>query len=278
MASALKKWLRNEGFWLYSDKARNVTNSSPTHVFFDGGKAIIPPERVRDFFDVYASCVVSRDVPSCIERIPYGRFRMFADIDFAAGLDLSEDTLCEIVSSVAAATGALSTRDDEEIVACRKTGEGARKKEGLHLVWNSIVSESEARRWVAELPPLPEGLSYDTSVYAGTGLRMVFSGTRVAGVLDGNEKPPIPRLTLLIWFNSQPRDVRRRCTTSHTWSRAYTIQLQVPNSPGCLCRATIQQWLRGGSNGAPSRAEWTPPILRLRTREREDSDGPPDGP
>ncbi len=177
----LRSWLRAEGMWW--DPAHHT---DLTHVFLDGGKASVPHERREEFWQAYARCLSRQPGPRAkplalrvVERIDPARFHMFFDVDVGsmerkAAQDIVMDALVPTASSLLEASHA---------VVCGKPDVAATDiKPGFHVVWPGLVVDRETAACVVSecIARLPEHAAWlktalDTSVYGGSGLRMVFS-------------------------------------------------------------------------------------------------------
>lgn len=170
-----KTWLRRSGYWIPSTPSKDKRKQEVSHVFLDGGKAFVPPDKrgfvegpdagSYGFLDAYTMDLVAGRPLHVVERTfgPKGSYRMFADFDIALP-EVSGDPEAFLMSTVERALSALP-RDSpmrSPFVVCTRRWRD--DKIGAHIIWSDEVRVNDAiatrlrDRWVGGVPPMPPPL------------------------------------------------------------------------------------------------------------------------
>lgn len=163
--------------WIRTHKFDVCTDHPPTHVFLNGGKALIPEDNLTEFYEAYAKDI-QRGTPLFVVERTNMSYRMFADFD----INLSTTSL-PTVNVITLVEYALSkfpfpSRSGNEVTVCvRNVHKG---KTGAHLVWTDLrVNDEQARElrhaWLNALEDPAWKDTIDEAVYRRNGLRMPWS-------------------------------------------------------------------------------------------------------
>lgn len=130
---ALRTWLTQNGYWVFADGSRNAedTRDRPlTHVFYDGGRASVPPGPPRArFLEVYADALAAGHKPRMAEMTPPdAEFHAFADLDTKHSEGDDDLTLASQMLRVFRDKG--GPRFSRAVVCTKKSG-----ARGVHVVW-----------------------------------------------------------------------------------------------------------------------------------------------
>jgi hypothetical protein len=161
--------------WLNQHNALHGAGTFPsTHLFLDGGGAVVQQDLVESFWRVLAHAIVTGERVCCVEVLTQPLFNMFMDIDVRDGNALRDPAalvtelqsiLCCPVTPVVCGIQSLNPRT----AGCRGGG--------LHIVWPGMpVTLQEARQLAgnATSTVTAAGAVVDVGVYrSGGGLRMV---------------------------------------------------------------------------------------------------------
>ena len=228
----LNTWLRSSGFWVAP--GRPSAGAPPlTHVFLNGGKAVVPDASRAEFLDTYAAAVASGGSPQLfvVERSGI-EYRMFADFDVPYGKDgiddeggtarmhdLVEHAMCNLPMHLRVGSVAMCMRPAHK------------GKIGAHFVWSDLRVGDEAAldardRWVKACIAAPATMEYrwddiiDAAVYKKNGLRMPWSMKRGENVWSCYT----PRCTYI--FDDSPHLFRVDSVfEADAWRDAQTVRL-----------------------------------------------------
>ena len=181
--SNLKKWLKDNGYWLWS---KNTSKVSPTHVFLDGGKASVPISQRDKFMEMYVKDLTEGTLMYVVERSCLSS-RMYADFDIKTELADPTDFMWNIINT--SLDNIPDSLNHGTITICtRSVSEG---KIGVHLIWKDLrVTSGQAMalrdEWVDRLQDMAikdeDGIDWgciiDAAVYKNNGLRMPYSFKR----------------------------------------------------------------------------------------------------
>ena len=190
-----------------------TTQKGPgTHVLMDGGILQVPFEKLEEFYTDYIHLVRTGKRVYVVEQ-KTEVFKFFIDLDYKDSKPLSEPDVLDyvrIMNGVVKGKQCVIARAKP-----RKLSDGSIKS-GVHIVWpDVIVKKTEAlalrTRILLELPDDPEwNQRIDSSVYGGSGLRMVWSHKKERGKdtdpyipwmeLDGQIFDSVPTKELLELF------------------------------------------------------------------------------
>lgn len=133
----------DRGYWVYADPKRTPVDTLKrplSHVFFDGGRASVPPGVPRGQFEqVYADAVACGAPQHCNELTPPGHpFRFFADLDTKSITSVQEDT--PIALRVAETMHKIDARFQKVVICTKSEGRG------VHMVWENECAVVTQRR------------------------------------------------------------------------------------------------------------------------------------
>jgi hypothetical protein len=130
----IKAFLRERGYWVEGPTSRVLT-----HVFLDGGRAVVPAGAPRaQLLDVYAGAVGANRPQHLVERTADATYRMFADLDIPGDLDGSsivERALRSLPPQLR--VGRVTVCMRRAVPPGHDGGGGG--KSGAHIVWESVV-------------------------------------------------------------------------------------------------------------------------------------------
>lgn len=185
-----------------------VPNGPSTHVLMDGGILNVPPEESDEFFREYIQTLTTGKLYVVEQKTRF--FKFFIDFDYKDPEKLSDDDIIKFCSIIHSAIG----RNSRCLIARTKhrpVKEGI--KTGVHIHWpDIIVDRSEALRLrtliILALGEGPWDTIIDATVYAGSGLRMLWSHKKPSGDpyipwrdLNGNEFAKEPSYEILRLFS-----------------------------------------------------------------------------
>jgi len=174
----------------------------------DGGILNVPPEESDEFFREYIQALTTGKLYVVEQKTRF--FKFFIDFDYKDPEKLSDDDILKFCSIIHGAIG----RNSRCLIARTKhrpVKEGI--KTGVHIHWpDIIVDRSEALRLrtliILALGEGPWDTIIDASVYAGSGLRMLWSHKKPSGDpyipwrdLNGNEFLKEPSYEILRLFS-----------------------------------------------------------------------------
>lgn len=177
--SKLKKWLKDNGYWLWSKSDIKV---SPTHVFLDGGKANVPVSERDTFTEMYVKDLMDGTLMYAVERSCLSS-RMYADFDIKTELDDPTEFMWTLINtSLEYLPDAL--KHGTVSICTRGVSDG---KIGVHLIWKDLrVTGNQAmvlrNEWVSKCEDNKHDIDWnciiDAAVYKNNGLRMPYSFKR----------------------------------------------------------------------------------------------------
>jgi hypothetical protein len=209
----LYQWLRKENLWL------TTCPPSPSHVFLDGGKALVSEDRYDDFILEYTKCISANIPQFAVERVSPLAFTMFVDLDLPTGVDHKS-----IAAIVAKTVHNVLEYGKGTVIVCMKPD--IETKGGLHLIWEGCVvdkdtalcarSETIDRLVDVDLCSCPWEKAYDGSLYGGTGMRMLYAKKKDGS--PGQEYIPCAIISFDpeennkngIWQSIDPPDIQNR--------------------------------------------------------------------
>ncbi len=224
-------------------------SGNTTHLLLDGGTLSVPPDQIEEFYREYLKDISSGLGCCIVEKKTEPRFRFFIDFDCVVlgeedvpnlvGIAETLYSLCDACLSSPCFVARAGTRDVE------KGG----KKYGMHLIWSDTsVSRQQAMGIRASILDQLEGDEWakfiDASVYAGSGLRMLWSFKAPS---SGTSTPYVP------WGIIRPSTMRfeefKDRTPSIEFLRKFSIRIENQEE------ASIGETLDGFSCGAKSELE-----------------------
>ena len=248
----LRAWLIQNGHWVYADPAKNAEDvrSRPlTHVFYDGGRAAVPPGPPRArFLEVYADALSLGEKPRVAEMTPPDApFHAFADLDTKHRAAAEDDAA--LTTRMLEAFRRVGGQEFSRAVVCTKAqSPGGR---GVHVMWLMTPTEEdddyrpvlvtrdrmtrlreECVRELTKEDELPWGDIFDGAVYSRrqATLRMVFSRSK-----DGQDDHYVP--TLLWTSAGGSSGITDAVADVHAWVRRCSI-LPVAEAPCRSCSCT----------------------------------------
>ena len=153
-----------------------------THVLMDGGILQVPFEQLEEFYIEYIHLVRTGNKVYVVEQ-KTDVFKFFVDLDYKSDAALSEEEITEFVRIMNSVVNGKCV-----IARAKPRRVGDKMKTGVHVVWPEVrVTKVEAialrTRILLELPDDPEwSQRIDASVYAGSGLRMIWSHKKEKGL------------------------------------------------------------------------------------------------
>lgn len=189
-----------------------VPKGPATHVLMDGGILCVPPDEIREFYYTYISHINSGTKLYVVEQ-KTDSFKFFVDLDYKAPEKLRDEDLLQFCSIIHDAID----RPGRCLIARAQPRPVKESliKSGVHIHWPELtVSRIQAinlrTKIVIELSRLHDfdwDKVIDSSVYGGSGLRMLWSHKKPAGDpyipwrdLDGREFSKDPSLDVLELF------------------------------------------------------------------------------
>lgn len=163
-----------------------VPEGPGTHLLMDGGILVVPPEETLQFYETYISLVNSGTKLYVVEQ-KTELFKFFVDFDYKAREKIDEEELLQFCSIIQKSLEEC-TRPGRCMIArarVRPVADGLLKS-GVHIHWpDLVVSRSEALKLrthiITSLGPGAWDQVIDASVYAGSGLRMLWSHKKPTG-------------------------------------------------------------------------------------------------
>lgn len=189
-----------------------VPHGPGTHVLMDGGILCVPPEETQDFYREYIEAINLGSKLYVVEQ-KTDNFKFFVDLDYKAPEKLTDEDLVQFCSII---HKSLETSSPCLIARARprSIGEGLIKS-GVHIHWpNLTVSRTQAMNLRSKIVtslgadfPFDWDKVIDSSVYGGSGLRMLWSHKKPTGdpyvpwrSLDGQEFSKVPDVETLALF------------------------------------------------------------------------------
>lgn len=188
-----------------------VPNAPGTHTLMNGGILFVQDQDADAFFQVYIEQLKQRKLYVVEQKTPV--FKFFVDLDYKAAEKLKDEALlavCEVIHDAIGSPGRCCIARAQP----RPVKEGI--KSGVHIHWPDFkVTKQEALMLRAKiLLALPEVQEVDwanvvdSSVYGGSGLRMLWSHKKPSGdpyipwrQLDGKEFSKEPNVETLQLFS-----------------------------------------------------------------------------
>ena len=198
-----------------------VPKAPGTHTLMDGGILFVPDEDMSAFFDVYIEQLGKRKLYVVEQKTEV--FKFFVDLDYKAQERLGEEALlavCEAIHDAIGKPGRCCIARAQP----RPVKEGI--KSGVHIHWPDYkVTKQEAiaarSKILLALPPVQEvewSSVIDSSVYGGSGLRMLWPHKKPSGdpyipwkeLVSGKEFPKTPNAEILALFSIRcPRSEKK---------------------------------------------------------------------
>ena len=190
-----------------------VPKGPGTHVLMDGGILCVPPEEAQEFYREYIAAVISGTKLYVVEQ-KTDVFKFFVDLDYKAPEKLKDEDLVQFVSVI---HQALETSSPCLIARARpRAVADGLIKSGVHIHWpNLFVTRTQALNLRSKIVlsltndfPFDWDKVIDSSVYGGSGLRMLWSHKKPTGdpyvpwkSLDGSQEfSKTPDLDVLALF------------------------------------------------------------------------------
>jgi len=190
-----------------------VPHGPGTHVLMSGGILCVPPEETQDFYREYIEAINLGSKLYVVEQKTES-FKFFVDLDYKAPEKLTDEDLVQFCSII---HKSLETSSPCLISKARprSIGEGLIKS-GVHIHWpNLIVSRTQAMNLRSKIVtsltadfPFDWDKVIDSSVYGGSGLRMLWSHKKPTGdpyvpwrSLDGREFSKVANVDTLALFS-----------------------------------------------------------------------------
>jgi hypothetical protein len=151
---------------------RWLCKKKPTHLLLDGGTLSVPNEYLDQFLEDYIQDVDFGERLCVVENKTVPHFRFFVDVDYVGECELDYVKITECLHEIVGLGPCVLARAKP-----RDTPKG--KKTGMHIIWpESVVTKQKANSIRLKIIEHmgPEWVSvFDPSVYAGSGLRMLWS-------------------------------------------------------------------------------------------------------
>ena len=214
-----------------------VPHGPGTHYLMDGGVLDVPYKDTDAFLVEYLACLRRHQKVYVVEQ-KTDVFRFFVDLDWRADAPLSDDRLLEILEKMCMVVQGRCIVAKAPV----RTEEDGRIKSGVHIHWpDTHVTRAEAlafrTRILLELDDDPEwNERIDSSVYGGSGLRMIGSHKMPTGEPYVPWEPGTPPGDVTI---DQLRDFSIRCKEEETHSNVTEVLNHAP------LEAYIRKYLPG---------------------------------
>jgi Prim-pol 4/Herpesviridae UL52/UL70 DNA primase len=195
-----------------------VPKAPGTHTLMDGGILYVQDEDMDAFFQVYIEQLKHRKLYVVEQKTHV--FKFFVDLDYKAPDKLKDEALlavCEVIHDAIGSPGRCCIARAQPRPVKDPSGQRASLiKSGVHIHWPDLrVTKQEAislrSRILLALPEVQEvdwAQVIDSSVYGGSGLRMLWSHKKPSGdpyvpwrTLDGSEFSKEPNLETLALFS-----------------------------------------------------------------------------
>lgn len=215
-----------------------------THTLMDGGILFVLDEDMDHFFHVYIE-QLKRNKLYVVEQKTQV-FKFFVDLDYKAPEKLDDEFLLKICKSIHESVGSPGRCCIAR--AHPRPVKDSLIKSGVHIHWPDYkVTKQQATvnrmKIILNLPPV-EGVDWtqviDSSVYGGSGLRMLWSHKKPSGdpylpwrTLDGTEFSKEPNRDTLALFSI-------RCDSTET-----RVEEQLNDSTSDSIEEFIQRYLPG---------------------------------
>ena len=153
-----------------------VPNGPGTHYLMDGGILDVPYKDTEAFFVEYLAAL-RRDVKVYVVEQKTDVFKFFVDLDWRADEPITDSVLLDILEKMCTVVQGRCIVSRAPV----RTEEDGRIKSGVHIHWpETLVTRAEAlafrTRILLEMDDDPEwNERIDSSVYGGSGLRMIGS-------------------------------------------------------------------------------------------------------
>ena len=209
-----------------------------THLLMDGGRLFVSDEEMDSFYDTYVTELSERNLYAVEQKTE--TFRFFVDLDYKAADKLADADLLDIVTVMNGCVG--GGRCCIARATARPVKEGI--KSGVHIHWpDKVVTRGSAMQLRTKILEHFEGDVWadriDSSVYNGSGLRMLWSHKKPTGdpykpwrMLDGHVFGPEKKKSVLELFTI-------RCPMGTFSPRAG------PSVDANLIEEFIQKYVRG---------------------------------
>jgi len=189
----------------------SVPKAPGTHLLMDGGILFVPDEDMDAFFQVYIDTLKKRKIYVVEQKTDV--FKFFVDLDYKGQEKLSDEFILLISKKIHSILGEPG-RCCIARAQVRAVKEGL--KTGVHIHWPDYrVTKQEAlaarTKILLEIPQYP-GIDWaqviDSSVYGGSGLRMLWSHKKPSGdpyipwkIVEGEEFSKEPNFETLKLFS-----------------------------------------------------------------------------
>jgi hypothetical protein len=230
------------------DKWR-VEKGPGTHVLMDGGILQVPWEQLDEFYTEYIHAVRTGTRLYIVEQ-KTEIFKFFVDLDYKSELALSDKEvreLADLMSNVVSKPCVIARAPPRQV--------GRFIKSGVHFHWPDVyVTKKEAlalrTRILLELPEDPEWAQrIDSSVYGGSGLRMLWSHKKEKGE-DTEPYVPLdhvgpPTKEILALFAVRTNKQAETCTIELTCA---PLERFIQRHLKGQSRARVRRVIRKGQN------------------------------
>lgn len=252
-----------------------VPTGPTTHLLMNGGVLFVPAGETREFHQAYVDAINLGTKLFIVEQ-KTERFKFFVDLDYKSQEKLADQDLLQFCSII---HGALETTSRCLIARARPraVGDGL-VKSGVHIHWpDLVVSRTQAQNFRTKIIlslkadfPFDWDKVVDASVYAGSGLRMLWSHKKPTGdpyipwrQLGGSvefSKAPSVEVLELFAIRTADDDVRETASLGDTEPLEQFVRDYLPGQE----RATIKKVCRREHNGwyAQTESKWCERIGR----------------
>lgn len=185
--SVLEKWIFQEKYYKIPE------NGKPTHLKLNGGKFIIPNNKINKFYKLYAKDI-DNDIKHYICEIKSETYKLFMDVDLLDNEELTDDRILKYSRLIHEVVVHYYGHINPYVIVCTTTPKPVSHndynyiKTGIHLIWPDIITSSEHVFWLRDAiiqylrMNEPDRELYDPwekvideHVYKQNGLRMIYS-------------------------------------------------------------------------------------------------------
>ena len=214
-----------------------------THVLMDGGILQVPFEQLEEFYTEYVHAVRTGKKVYVVEQ-KTDVFKFFIDLDYKDAKVLSEPDVLDVVAvmnSVVKGKRCIIARARPRKISVDQM------KSGIHIVWPDLfVTKTEAlalrTRILLELPDDPEWNNrIDSSVYGGSGLRMIWSHKKEKGK-DVDPYVPWMELDGDVFDATPTKDVLKLFAIRTNETSSASVNVEITCAP-------LERFIRKNLNG-----------------------------
>lgn len=150
-----------------------LCKNGKTHLLLDGGTLTVKPEQEDEFYSEYVQDILNGESLYVVEKKTTPYFRFFVDVDYVGEHELDSVKITECIHGIVKLGPCVLARAKPRQIPQKGL------KTGLHIIWpESVVSRQKAnsiRQMILDEMGSDWVSVFDPSVYAGSGLRMLWS-------------------------------------------------------------------------------------------------------